>query len=397
METQAIIFDMDGLMLDTEPLYRIVWKQAAADCGYNLTDEIYRGLVGRGRKVAEQILAQTFGPEFPMEQFHTLSREHELKMFTSGPIEKKPGLDELLSYVESRSLPKAVATSTERQIALPLLARMGLLQRFDVVATGDEVPNGKPQPDLFLLAAQRFAIEPSRCLVLEDSEAGVMAAARAGMPVYLVPDLVKPSPEVERLASGVFNSLSDVTTNLRTASFGSQYDNHRLTSIKTERLIAFPLCEPDSSDIRVMHQDREVMATLGGIRSEEESDRWFRDNLEHWTRNSFGIWVFRDHCTGQFVGRGGIRRVEVDGGSEVELGYALSSKYWNMGLASEMAKAILTYSADRLNLKDVVALIAESNAKSRRVAMKCYFRFERNVVWKNEPVMLYRAAGHLRL
>jgi HAD superfamily hydrolase (TIGR01509 family) len=210
MEIQAIIFDMDGLMLDTEPLYRTVWKRAAAECGYLVTDEIYRGLVGRGRKVAEQILLQTFGPVFPMEKFRQLSRADEVHAFAFEPVAKKPGLDELLSFVESRNLPKAVATSTERAIALPLLERMGLRDRFVAVATGDEVVRGKPFPDLFLLAAARLGVAPSSCLALEDSEAGVASAAKAGMQVYLVPDLVKPSPEVERLAGGIFDSLADV-------------------------------------------------------------------------------------------------------------------------------------------------------------------------------------------
>ena len=214
MDIQAIIFDMDGLMLDTEPLYRIVWKRAAAACGYNLTDEIYRGLVGRGRIVAEQILSQTFGPGFPMEKFRKLSREDEVRAFSFDPIEKKPGLEELLSFVESRNLPKAVATSTERSIAIPLLKRVGLLHRFVAVATGDEVAKGKPHPDLFLLAAKRLGASPSVCLVFEDSEAGTRAAANAGMRVYLVPDIVAPSSEVQRLADGIFTSLADVARRL---------------------------------------------------------------------------------------------------------------------------------------------------------------------------------------
>ena len=176
----AVIFDMDGLMLDTEPLYRIVWKRAAAACGYTVTDEIYRGLVGRGRTVAERILAETFGPDFPMEKFRQLSREDEIRAFTFDPVETKSGLEELLAFVEARGWPKAVATSTERALALPLLKRMNLLHRFVAVATGDEVTRGKPHPDLFLLAAERLGCAPGACLALEDSEAGVMAAASAG-------------------------------------------------------------------------------------------------------------------------------------------------------------------------------------------------------------------------
>ena len=94
----------------------------------------------------------------------------------------------------------AVATSTERPIAQAQLGGHGLLPRFSVVTTGNEVVNGKPSPDLFLLTAERLAVEPVQCLVLEDSEAGVIAAHRAGMRVYCVPDIKAPSPEVEALA-----------------------------------------------------------------------------------------------------------------------------------------------------------------------------------------------------
>jgi HAD superfamily hydrolase (TIGR01509 family) len=149
-----------------------------------------------------------------MEKFRRLSREDEVRAFSFDPVARKPGLDELLSFVESRHLPKAVATSTERAIALPLLERMGLLHRFVAVATGDEVTRGKPNPDIFLLAADKLGVAPCSCLALEDSEAGVTSAANADMQVYLVPDLVKPSPEVERLASGIFDSLADVAKHL---------------------------------------------------------------------------------------------------------------------------------------------------------------------------------------
>lgn len=223
----GVIFDMDGLMLDTEPLYRIVWKRAAAACGYTITDEFYRRLVGRGRTVAERILSEAFGPGFPMEKFRQLSREDEVRAFTFDPVATKPGLEELLALVEARGWPKAVATSTERGLALPLLKRMGLLDRFVAVATGDEVTRGKPHPDLFLLAAERLGFAPGACLALEDSEAGVMAAASAAMPVYMVPDLVQPSEEVARAATGIFESLHDVKKELEQGLHAGKAEFHR--------------------------------------------------------------------------------------------------------------------------------------------------------------------------
>jgi HAD superfamily hydrolase (TIGR01509 family) len=151
-----------------------------------------------------------FGLGFPLNAFHDACIRYEAAVFHTTPPLKKPGLDELLDLLDSRRLVKAVATSTVRETAMTQLAAAGLLDRFDVVATGDEVANGKPAPALFLLAAERLGIEPAHCLVPEDAEAGVIAAHRAGMMVFMVPDLKPPSPEVKRLANGVFESLTAV-------------------------------------------------------------------------------------------------------------------------------------------------------------------------------------------
>jgi [ribosomal protein S5]-alanine N-acetyltransferase len=390
MLIRAVIFDMDGLMLDTEPLYRVGWKQASAYCGFDLSDDIYKRLVGRSRLDSERVLVETFGSGFPLEKFRTLARKHVAAAFSASPVRKKPGLYELLSFLETRQLPKAVATSTERHKALSLLTTTELLGRFDVVAAGDEVVRGKPSPDLFLLAARRLGIDPAECLVLEDAESGVIGARQAGMQVYHVPDLVHPSHDIKRIAQGIFSSLADVARNLEIASVSAKSAGIDLPSFRTNRLAAFPLDERDREELLLMHQNENVMATLGGVRSEDESSRWMTENLDHWNRHGFGIWIFRDANDGNFVGRGGLRRVEVGGGHEVELGYALLDKYWGVGLATEMAKEILKIGFERFQLESVIALIDAANIRSRRVSEKLGFRFERNVTWKRLPAMMYR-------
>jgi HAD superfamily hydrolase (TIGR01509 family) len=216
MRICAVIFDMDGLMLDTEPLYKVAWQRAAIECGYSISEELYFDLIGRSRVDGENILLRAFGPGFSVETFRTACGKCEADVFAEGLPAKKPGLDDLLALLDSRSIPKAVATSTERRQAADQLGGLNLLDRFNVIAAGDEVLNGKPSPDLFLLAAHRLGIEPSRCLVLEDSEAGVLAAHRAGMQVYVVPDLKPPSSVVEAMTHGRFDSLVYVEKQLRT-------------------------------------------------------------------------------------------------------------------------------------------------------------------------------------
>lgn len=217
MPIRAVIFDMDGLMLDTEPSYKIAWQRAALECGYPISEDLYFDLIGRTRIDGENILFGAFGPDFPLESFRAACARCEAAVFAERFPPPKPGLDGLLSLLDSHNILKAVATSTERPIATAQLAGLNLLDRFSALTTGDEVENGKPAPDIFLLAAAKLGTEPSACLVLEDSGAGVVAAHRAGMQVYLVPDLKPPSPDVARLAQGSFDSLAAVEQRLRAA------------------------------------------------------------------------------------------------------------------------------------------------------------------------------------
>lgn len=221
---RAVIFDMDGLMLDTEPLYQLSWKQAAAESGFTLTHEMHLRLTGKKRADSESLLRDEFGPEFSVERFRTACRKFEDSVFSTGPAPKKPGLDGLLMLLETWQIPKAVATSSERRRAVSQLEKTGLYNRFNAVVAGDEVANGKPAPDIFLLAAQRLGIAASACLVLEDSEPGVIAARRAGMLVYLVPDFKPASAAAEKIASATFDSLGAVALHLERENAFRQAD-----------------------------------------------------------------------------------------------------------------------------------------------------------------------------
>lgn len=209
IEIGAIVFDMDGLMLDTEAIALPVYIRAASECGFAMDDALFRRLVGRTWTDTEALLCEAFGPAFCCAEFAERCSLAWTQAIEGG-ISHKPGLGRLLDLLDSHRFPRAVATSTAREPALRTLELTGLLGRFEHLVTGDEVERGKPAPDIFLLAAQRLALAPERCLVLEDSHAGVRAAHAAGCPVIMVPDLLPPTPEIEAIALEVLPSLDAV-------------------------------------------------------------------------------------------------------------------------------------------------------------------------------------------
>ena len=209
MNRTAILFDMDGLMVDTEPLARAAWERVVAPYGLTMTDDLYGRMLGRRTDESAQLVLDVLRLPLPHDELVARKTTVFLDSLRDG-VPVMPGLWALLAAIDARGLPWAVATSMTRAVAEIVLAKLGVVGRYRVLAAGDEVAHGKPAPDIFLLAAQRLGVPAAGCLVLEDSEPGAQAARAAGMTPILVPDLKPPSPEGAALAYRVLPSLHDV-------------------------------------------------------------------------------------------------------------------------------------------------------------------------------------------
>ena len=208
MNIEAVVLDMDGLMLNTEPVYKAAWQRASSELGYELDDRSYARLVGRPTGDCEQELLKRFGAAFPLDGFRSRWPELWRVGVRDLGIERRPGLTEFLDFVEDHGLPMAVATSSEAEYTEFSLRQAGLEGRFRVVVTGDQVARGKPAPDIYAEAARRLEVAPSQCVALEDSEAGILAASRAGMVSLLIPEQ-PPSDTAARAAFQVLGSLHE--------------------------------------------------------------------------------------------------------------------------------------------------------------------------------------------
>lgn len=205
-----IIFDMDGLMFDTERLAIPAWKKAGEKYGYRIEPTHASKIIGITLEDAKIIFEKCFGKDIPFYEIKELREKYAVEDMEKNGIPVKNGLYELMDYLEDNKILKIVASSSERKKVSKYLGLANIENRFDYIVCGDEVVKGKPEPDIFLEAAHKADCSPDRCIVLEDSEYGIIAASRAGMKPVFIEDIKKLSKDTEKLVFKEFNSLSDV-------------------------------------------------------------------------------------------------------------------------------------------------------------------------------------------
>jgi len=208
----GIIFDMDGLMVNTEPLSRRAWSDLLAGFGFKLDDGVYGRMIGLRSDESARLVLDTYPLPLTAEEIIRRRRENYQRILTGG-VPVMPGLMALVAEIRHRELPWGVATSSPRAHAERILTQMDLLEPCRALAGGDEVEQGKPAPDLYLLAARRLGIAPAACLALEDSAPGCRSAHAAGMRVIAIPNGQTRTANFS-FVPFQFRSLNDVTANL---------------------------------------------------------------------------------------------------------------------------------------------------------------------------------------
>ncbi|MGA0599878.1 HAD family hydrolase [Caulobacter sp. KR2-114] len=206
---RAVVFDMDGLLLDTEVRYKDVILAAAAERGAPLPVEVFNRMIGTPLSHSLQVLAEFYGPDYDGEALFEDATER-FKVMTHGEDLLKAGVRELIAHLEEMNIPRAIATSSGHESVRRHLEPNGVLARFDAVIARGDYEKGKPAPDPFLTAARALGVSPEHCLALEDSYNGVRAAHAAGMMTVMVPDLLAPTDEMRDLAVAIADSLHHV-------------------------------------------------------------------------------------------------------------------------------------------------------------------------------------------
>ena len=206
---KAVIFDMDGLLIDSEGVVRVGLIQAATNLGYVMPVSLCASMIGLPDGAGQRLIMAHFGPDFPLERYLAEERR-QIDLLLAEGIALKTGVLEILRHLDLRGLPRAVATSSSRNSARKHLGHNGIYDRFSAIVAREDVERHKPHPDPFLKAAALLGVAPEHCLALEDSHNGVRAAHAAGMMTVMVPDLLEPTDEMHDKCVAIAESLHHV-------------------------------------------------------------------------------------------------------------------------------------------------------------------------------------------
>lgn len=211
MKIEAVVFDMDGLMFDTEGLWLRGVEKTNSECGYNVPLELIIKCIGHRKDKIDIMLKNTLGQDFNTEKFRELNRKYMDEEIASLGLKKKKGLDELLEFLYGKNIKVAIASSSSFERVHSRLQQAGVSDKyFDKIVGGNMVTEPKPAPDIYLIACRELGVNPENTLALEDSDAGILSAHLAGLKPILIPDIKTPKPETEKIAYRKFNDLSEV-------------------------------------------------------------------------------------------------------------------------------------------------------------------------------------------
>lgn len=196
---KGVVFDMDGLMFDTERLSRDAWIYAGEQIGRDITEEICAITTGLNAEDTKKAFMSYFGEDFDFSTARNIKLDYMFKNIEDKGMPVKTGLPELLEYIEQNHYKVTVATSSDRKRAEYYFEKANISKYFNEIVCGDMIKHGKPAPDIYIKACEILGLEPSECIALEDSLLGIISAHSAGLAAVMIPDLIQPNENIDKL------------------------------------------------------------------------------------------------------------------------------------------------------------------------------------------------------
>ena len=210
LKKKAVIFDMDGVIFDSERLVLTSWKEVGKKHGFTIEEDLFYLCVGVNAVETKQIFLRHYGQDFPYDEYKKEASAWYHERFDNGRLPMKPGIRELLTYLKEEGYKIGLASSTRQVTVTQEITDAGLLPYFDNLTCGDMLQKSKPEPDIFLMACDALSVKPEEVVVIEDSYNGIRGANRAGTTPVMVPDMIAPDEEMRSLSHIILENLFEV-------------------------------------------------------------------------------------------------------------------------------------------------------------------------------------------
>ncbi len=383
-----VIFDMDGVLIDSEPIHALAAKNAIAR--YGVTVDIsycYRFIGSTTRFMIETVISE-FHMNVTIEEL-LLATEEEKKRLTIeyGYIEV-PYVCSLIADLSKHGVKLAVASSSNPEEIEKTVSALHVKKYFHKLVSGCMVTHPKPAPDVFLKAVEELHANIEECLIIEDSTNGLLAAKAAHIPAI---GFHNPNSGKQDLSTAcmIIEGFEEIDY-LFLSNVYNRIHHIPITITQTKRLFIRELSEEDIPTINQIYQNKEVtkyIEPFGSLPLEIEKQKAYIENIYYFY--GYGIWGIFELASNQCIGKCGIENKIIDGQAEFELSYVLDYSYWGHGYALEAVKSVLDYAKKQMELERIVAIIDKKNIRSIHFIKRLGFLFEKELYYQNHACYLY--------
>ena len=387
---KSVIFDMDGVLVDSEPLHAKAGFLAMKNLGVTIPENYCYDFIGNTTKYMAEQMIKDFHLSYSVEEILTANTEAKKHLIETEGYPPIPYVKEFIIDLYNHGVSLAVASSSPMDAIRYNLHSLGLEPYFDHLISGMDLPHSKPAPDIFLLALNKLGVKANECVVIEDSTNGVNASYAAKIPCIGFlnknsgkQNLSKAQILIEGFDEITYDFASDVL---------KRFNNEPLTIAVTNRLIVRELTENDIPALHAIYAEKGMREFADDI--DLDLDIAIKKH-EAYIKNiycffGYGYWGVFLKDSDQLIGHCGLQNNEVDNQVELEIGYLISTPYKRQGYALEACQAILSFAFDYLDVPSVTALIDQENIPSQKFAEKLGLKYEKKVIAEDHFCYLYR-------
>ena len=385
---KAVIFDMDGVIVDSEPLHAEAAQRTVASFGVDLPISYFLGFVGSTTVHMFDVVVRDYNLPTTTEELFELNKENCRILYAEKGRIPVPGAIELIKELSSQGLKLAIASSSTFEQIQVVVDEFELEPYFACLSSGAALGKPKPNPDVFFEALQSLGVTADETIIIEDSTNGVKAANAASI---VCVGFNNPHSGKQDLSGTAV--VTDSLSALNATYLQQVLDraNHVPVTIEeTQRLILRELSLEDIPSLYELHQNKEVcryIPPLASLEEELEKQKAYIENV--YPFYNYGLWGIFDKRTNQLIGRAGIENKSIDGKDELELSYLIAHEHWNLGYATEACRAIMTFAIEELETNRLVAVIAKENIASLQVAKKLGMTLEKEIDYQGFDCVLY--------